>query len=296
MLDDLALFVAIVEAGSLNAAAEKEGLPAATVTRRLQKLEAALGYRLLHRSARRTQPTAEGLQYYEQCRPLVQALRQATLRLDATLGAIEGSIRVLAPVNFAIEVLAPAWASFLEQYPKVQLELELSNELQDLVGSGADLAIRIGALPDSTFTQRKLGNTSLVLAAAPAYLARYGTPRNPAELEGHFAIATLPLREWRLQDPVTGALTVLHPQPRVRVNEGRVALMMAEAGLGIVLAPELQCHASLESGKLVRLMPEWMPPTPRSVYAVWSQQRYLPARVRALLEHLAAYTAQHPLL
>ena len=89
MLDDLALFVAIVEAGSLNAAAEKEGLPTATVTRRLQRLEASLGYRLLHRSARRTQPTAEGAQYYEQCRPLVQALRQATLRLDATLGAIE---------------------------------------------------------------------------------------------------------------------------------------------------------------------------------------------------------------
>lgn len=296
MLDDLALFVAIVEAGSLNAAAEKEGLPTATVTRRLQKLEAALGYRLLHRSARRTQPTAEGLQYYEQCRPLVHALRQATLRLDATLGAVEGSIRVLAPVNFAIEVLAPAWASFLEQYPKVQLELELSNELQDLVGSGADLAIRIGALPDSTLTQRKLGNTSLVLAASPAYLARNGTPRNPAELEGHASIATLPLREWRLQDPVSGALTVLHPEPRVRVNEGRIAVMMAEAGLGIVLAPELQCHAALESGRLVRLLPEWMPATPRSVYAVWSQQRYLPARVRALLEHLAAYTAQHPLL
>ena len=130
MLDDLALFIAIVEAGSLNAAAEKEGLPTATVTRRLQKLEAGLGYRLLHRSARRTMLTAEGTQYYEQCRPLVQALRQATLRLDATLGAIEGSIRVLAPVNFASEILAPAWASFLEQYPRVQLELELSNEVR----------------------------------------------------------------------------------------------------------------------------------------------------------------------
>ncbi len=295
MLDDLALFIAIVEAGSLNAAAEKEGLPTATVTRRLQKLEAGLGYRLLHRSARRTMLTAEGTQYYEQCRPLVQALRQATLRLDATLGAIEGTIRVLAPVNFASEILAPAWASFLEQYPRVQLELELSNEVQDLVGSGADLAIRIGAMADSTLTQRKLGNVKLVLAASPAYLAKYGTPRSIAELAGHSTIATLPLREWHLQDPDTGAQTVLHPEPRVRVNEVRLAVMMAEAGLGIVLAPELQCHASLESGALVRLLPGWTS-RERSVYAVWSQQRYLPARVRALLEHLAAFTAQHPLL
>lgn len=295
MLDDLALFIAIVEAGSLNAAAEKEGLPTATVTRRLQKLEAALGYRLLHRSARRTQPTAEGAQYYEQCRPLVQALRQATLRLDATLGAIEGTIRVLAPVNFASEILAPAWASFCEQYPLVQLELELSNEVQDLVGSGADLAIRIGAQADSTLTQRKLGEVRLVLAAAPAYLAQHGMPGNPAELAHHATIATLPLREWRLQDPASGAVTVLRPEPRVRVNEVRLAVMMAEAGLGIVLAPELQCHASLASGVLARVMPEWLSHD-RSVYAVWSQQRYLPARVRALLEHLAAFTARHPLL
>jgi LysR family transcriptional regulator AphB len=104
------------------------------------------------------------------------------------------------------------------------------------------------------------------------------------------------LREWRLQDPVTGALTVWHPEPRMRINEVRLAVMMAEAGLGIVLAPELQCHASLESGALVRLLPEWMPATPRTVYAVWSQQRYLPARVRALVEHLASFTAQHHLL
>ena len=295
MLDDLALFVAIVEAGSLNAAAEKEGLPAATVTRRLQKLEASLGYRLLHRSARRIQPTGEGMQYYEQCRPLVQALRQATMRLDATLGAIEGTIRVLAPVNFASD-LAPAWASFLEQYPRVKLELELSNEVLDLVGSGADLAIRIGAMPDSTLTQRKLGNVRMVLAASPSYLTRNGTPHTAAELEGHSTLVTLPLREWRLKHPTTGALIVLHPDARLRINELRLAVIMAEAGLGIVLAPELQCHASLESGALVRLLPEWMPDTPRSVYAVWSQQRYLPARVRALLEHLAAYTAQHPLL
>jgi LysR family transcriptional regulator AphB len=295
MLDDLALFVAIVEAGSLNAAAAKEGLPTATVTRRLQKLEASLGYRLLHRSARRTQVTAEGAQYYEQCRPLVQALRQATMRLDAALGAVEGTIRVLAPVNFASEILAPAWGSFLEKYPLVQLELELSNEVQDLVGRGADLAIRIGTLADSTLTQRKLGSTRLVLAAAPAYLARHGTPAGAQELEGHATIATLPLREWRLHDPHSGALYVVHPAPRIRVNEVRLAVMMAEQGLGIVYAPELQCHASLQAGRLVRLLPEWMSKR-RHVYAVWPQQRYLPARVRALLEHLADYTARHPLL
>ena len=127
MLDDLALFVTIVEEGSLNAAALRENLPPATVTRRLQKLESELGYRLLNRSARRLQPTAEGWQYYERCRPLVRALRQATQQLDASLSDISGTIRVLAPVNFASGLLTPAWASFMHQYPDIRLELELSN-------------------------------------------------------------------------------------------------------------------------------------------------------------------------
>ena len=295
MLDDLALFVSIVEAGSLNAAAAKESLPTATVTRRLQKLEQALGYRLLHRSARRMQPTAEGWQYYEQCRPLVHALRQATQRLDASLGAIAGNIRVLAPVNLAAGALAPAWSSFLERHPEVTLELELSNALQDLVGSGADLAIRIGAQSDSSLTQRRLGRVELVLVASPNYLARTGTPDSAAALERHAAILAEPLRQWRLRDPVTGDEIVLQPQPRVRVNEMGLAVKMAEAGLGIFLSPMSQCHHCLQHGTLQQILPDWMP-EPRDVYAVWSQQRYLPARVRALLEHLAAFAADNPLL
>jgi LysR family transcriptional regulator AphB len=295
MLDDLALFVAIVEAGSLNAAALKESLPPATVTRRLQQLEHALGYRLLHRSARRMQPTAEGWQYYEQCRPLVHALRQATQRLDASLGAIAGHIRVLAPVNFATTVLAPAWSGFLKQYPEVALELDLSNAVQDLVGSGADLAIRIGGLNDSSLTQRLLGRVRTVLVASPGYVTRMGAPSDTESLARHATIVSEPLRQWRLRDPASGAETDFRPEPRVRVNDMALAVRLAEDDMGIFLSPLSQCHDSLRSGRLVQLLPEWMPP-PRDVYAVWSQQRYLPARVRALLEYLAAFAAADPLL
>ena len=295
MLDDLALFVTIVESGSLHAAAGKENLPPATVTRRLQKLEATLGYRLLNRSARRLQPTAEGWQYYEQCRPLVHALRQATQRLDATLGTISGNILVLEPVNFASGLLTPAWVGFMQSYPDIKLELELSNQIQDLVGSGADLAIRVGALEDSSFTQRRLGKAELVLVAAPSYLARAGMPADAGALEGHALLVAEPLRQWRLRNPASGAEVVLQPQARLRVNELRLAVEMAEAGLGVLLCPLLQCRDGIDSGALVRLLPQWMPP-PRYVYAVWTQRRYLPARVRALLEHLAAFAAAHPLL
>ncbi|MGK5021484.1 LysR family transcriptional regulator [Janthinobacterium sp. LB2P10] len=295
MLDDLALFVAIVEAGSLHAAAVKEDLPAATVTRRLQKLEGQLGYRLLNRSARRLQPTAEGWQYYEQCRPLVHALRQATQQLDASLSAVSGCIRVLAPVNFASGLLTPAWVSFMQQYPDIRLELELSNLLQDLVSSGADLAIRVGALDDSSLMQRRLGSAALVMVAAPAYLARAGVPRDLQELALHQLIVAEPLRTWRLRRPGDGAEMLIEPQARLRVNEMRLAVEMADAGIGILLCPLLQCRDEVARGSLVRVLPDWMP-QPRHVYAVWTQRRYLPARVRVLLEHLAAFAADNPLL
>ncbi|HYD62641.1 MAG TPA: LysR family transcriptional regulator [Noviherbaspirillum sp.] len=295
MLDDLSLFVSIVEAGSLSAAAEKEALPTATVTRRLQALERRLGYRLLARSARRMQLTAEGLQYYEQCRPLIHGLRQATQRLDAMLGAVEGNIRVLAPINLASGPLTPAWASFMKKYPNVSVELVLSNAVQDLVGSGADLAIRVGALQDSALMQRRLGTSEIVMVAAPSYLRAAGAPDSAEALRTHSLIVFESLRNWTLRDPQDNTEIVIQPHPRFRVNEMGLAVAMAEAGLGILLCPSIQAHAGLAAGTLAAVLPDWMP-EPRQIYAVWSQQRYLPARVRALLEHLAEFIGAHPLL
>jgi LysR family transcriptional regulator AphB len=295
MLDALALFVAIVEAGSLSAAAERLALPAATVTRRLQALERELGCRLLHRSARRLQPTAEGLQYYEQCRPLVHALTQATHALDANLRRVAGHIRVLAPVNLASGPLTPVWISFLSTHAEVSLEFQLSNSLQDLVGSGADLAIRVGAQPDSLLTQRRLGQVGTHLVAAPTYLARRGTPRSAQDLATHDAIVAAPLQRWSLRDPTSGEETQLHPTPRLRADEMRLAVAAAEAGLGVLLCPTTLTREAVGRGTLVSVLDGWTP-RPRPLFAVWSQQRYLPARVRALVDHLQAFVAGEPLL
>lgn len=296
MLDDLSLFVTIVEEGSLSAAADKLDLPGATVTRRLRRLEARLGCRLLNRSARRMQTTAEGAQYYEQCRPLVHALRQTTQRLEDTFGSVTGSIRVLAPVNFGGGMLAGAWASFLHKYPEIQLELKLSNAVEDVVGTGADIAVRIGSLSDSSLTQRRLGQVRPVLVASPAYLARAAPLDAPQSLSAHSLIVADPLQEWELRQVSTDERFVLQAAARFRVtNEMNVAVAMASAGIGILFCPLTQCYRELESGALVRLLPDWEAP-PRDVYAVWSQQRYLPARVRALLDHLVEFAQAQPLL
>lgn len=157
MLDDLALFVAIVESGSLSAAARRMQIPAATVTRRLQQLERQLNCQLLHRSARRLQPTPEGLAYYERCSPLLQSLQQATQNLESTLTEVQGLVRVLAPMNLAKGLLRQVWVDFMARYPGVRLDLRLSNLREDMFEHGADLAIRVGEQPDSSMAQRRLG-------------------------------------------------------------------------------------------------------------------------------------------
>lgn len=293
MFDDLALFVRIVDSGSLNAAAQKAGLPAPTLTRRLQKLEAALGCTLLHRSARRLVPTPEGWQYYERCRPLLASLAQATESLDESLHRVAGSLRLLAPVTLANALYRDAWAGFLERHPAVRLELRLANEVEDLLERGADLALRVGEQPDSRFTQRRLGLTRTALVAAPAYLARQGRPARPADLAGHALLVAEPLQRWTLAHRPSGeTLSLAAPAaPRVAVNDMQLAVDLAIAGQGILFCPLAAARAALQDGRLQHALTDWRGDA-RPIYALWPQQRALPARVRALVDHLVDFSAR----
>lgn len=295
MLDDLALFVAIVDAGSLSMAARQRNVPPATLTRRLQALEARLGCRLLTRSARRLQPTSEGWQYYDQCKPLLSSLHQVTCSLEASLHQVGGLLRVMAPLNMASSLLVPVWQRLLERYPEIRLDLVLSNELADMVAQGADLAIRVGDMPDSSLQQRRLGQVRVLLVASPAYLARRGVPKTPEDLADHDTLLTAPLRSWPLRS-AQGQERVLRPdKPRLQVNEMQLAVRLAVAGHGIVLCPLSQCHLELADGRLQQVLPDWEAP-PRSVYVVWPGLRVMPARGRALLDILLAFAAEEPLL
>ncbi|AXK38821.1 LysR family transcriptional regulator [Crenobacter cavernae] len=294
MLDDLALFIAIVDAGSLQAAARQHGLPPATLTRRLQRLEGQLGCRLLHRSARRLLPTQAGQAYYEQCRPLVSALKQTTEALDVGMNKVQGLLRVLAPVNLARGLLAPVWTRFLAAHPEIRLELFLSNHNEDLWQHGADVAIRVGEQPDSTLYQRRLGTVELVVAGSPAYLAERGVPTHPVELSAHELLVIEPFGPWRFHDPDGGQTLTIEPSARCKLNELALAVTLAEAGLGLLYCPRLIAHEALQTGRLVQVMPGWTSPG-RPLYAVWPQ-RQQPAKVRALIEHLSDFALATPLL
>lgn len=294
MLDDLALFVSIVDHGSLQAAARHANLPPATLTRRLQKLEASLGCQLLLRSARSLKPTPEGQLYYEQCRPLLTALAQTTATLDDDLNQVKGTLRVLAPLNLSRGLFAPAFASFMNAWPEIRLELSLSNRNEDVWRHGADLAIRVGPQDDPKLRQRRLGVITLVLAASPAYVAAHGAPRHPRELAAHRLLVASPISTWRFTSPDGEETIEMQPQGHCAVNDIDMAVTMAEAGLGLLYCPRPLCDAALESGRLMRVLPDWRTPQ-RLIYAVWPQQQ-LPRKVRTLLEHLAEFAAATPLL
>ncbi len=296
MLDNLVLFIRIIEAGSLQTAAEQLYLPASTLTRRLQKLEQQLGCRLLHRSARRNIPTHEGWQYYEQCHSLVNALQQATQHLDETLNQVVGEIRVLAPINLANGVFANAWMSFMQRFPQVNLSLHVSNSMEDLIGRNADLAIRIGKLPDSLLTMRRLAQISkMLLVASPSYVEQHTLPQTPESLHEHALVTSEPLSIWELYHPLSGQSYRITPQPRFSVNDLDLALEAACSGMGIFLCPLNLCYTAMQQGKVVQVLPEWVS-KPREIALLWPQQRHVPARVRALIEHLTAFAATHPLL
>lgn len=296
MLDDLALFIHIVDAGSLLAAATQLNLPPSTLTRRLQKLEQQLGCRLLHRNTRNNVPTHEGMLYYEQCRLLIHALKENVEHLDDTLNQIKGIIRVLAPVDLANDLLAPAWLSFMQRYPEIHLSLHLSNRIQNLIELNADLAIRVGKLSDSSLKMRTLGRISkMALVASPTYLEQYKAPQTPEALHQHHLIVSEPLINWELFHHTSGERFYITPSARFSVNELRLAINAACAGVGILLCPINLCYNVIQQGSLVHVLPDWIT-APREITILWPDQKHVPARVRELIEHLASYVSKHPLL
>lgn len=295
MLDDFALFVAIVEQGSLQAAARQLGMPAATLTRRLQRLEATLSCRLLHRSARLMRPTREGWFYYQRCQPLLEALQQELGQVDAELHRAAGEILLLAPGPLADGLLAPVWPAFLAQYPEIKLQIRLNGRREDLLQSGADLALRVGEQPDSGLQQRLLMHAHTVLVASPDYLARKGWPQQPADLADHDLIVAMPHERWLLNQTEAAGSAVFLPQEypqaiRCNVNEMPLAVKLACAGVGILYCPLTSVKTELDNGELCHPLQGWQGER-RAVYAVWPAQKGLPARVRLLLDYLCDFVA-----
>lgn len=284
-LDELAVLVAVVDQGSLAAAARRLRRSPPAITRTLSALEDRIGIRLIERTTRRLSPTDAGLALAEQSRALLDAYDGAIGGVSPT--PVRGLLRVTAPVLFGRRHVAPVVTAFLDLFPEVQAELILHDRNLDLIEEGIDVAVRIGDLSDSSLLARRVGEVRRIVVASPAYLAKRGVPARPAELSGHdtiFGTNTLRSLEWRFGSK--NRAVAVRIAPRFLVNEVEAQLIAARAGRGIARVLSYQAVDDLATGALVRLLRDYEPP-PLSIQLVAASRLHMPPKVRAFLDHAA---------
>lgn len=286
--DDYLLFAAIAEQGSMVRAAEHLSMPKATVSRRLTNLEAALGQRLLLRTTRRLTLTEFGQEFLEHCRRVAEEVSSTQDFVRSQEERPRGRLRVSMPSEYAKQNFSRAFATFIETYPDIQLDLDLTSRRVDLIGERFDLAIRMGTLDsDATLVARKIDEQKFGLYASPIYLALHPAPKHPDDLQHHAAVRLMSSRgtavAWKL---VCGkALWEAVPPGRLTLNSMDVIKQLLLDGAGIGALPDRFAADEMRLKLLVRVLPEWcLPAVP--AWAITPMRRYLPAKTRALLTHL----------
>lgn len=285
-LDDLAVFVHAAEAESFSAAARTLHLDPKMVSKRIARLEAALGVRLFIRNTRHLAITDEGRQALVHARTALAAIAEIGQSLAGD--TLSGPIRVAAPAPFGRKYLAAAMAEFAARHPAVGFDLSLSDQVADLYGGHFDLALRIGELPDSRLVARPLAVNRRVLVAAPGYLKTHGAPQTPDELPAHrcliFAYPGLRHDQWALQHADGRQCSVRVTSP-FSSDSGEVLHAWSRAGLGIALRETWDVHAALAAGALVRVLPDWQA-LPGHIHLVRPQRHPPTRRVAAFMDFL----------
>ena len=287
----LAAFVQVAEHLSVSAAAQTLGVSKSVVSKRVAQLEQAVRATLFARSTRRVALTPAGEAYLDFARNALRAVADADERLRDLRQELSGQIRITAPVSWGQQVLAPLLPDFLARHPAIEIDLLLGDRLMDIAYERIDLALRMSAtgLPDLVATP--VARLDWVVCAAPAHLARAGTPHAPAALQAHPCMSYWRERSdnaWVLQDNTSGVQQTVWVQGRYHANNPDAVAQAAVAGLGVALLPAYVCAADLAAGRLLRLLEGWTPVTKfgNQITAVAAPDRMRLLRNRALLDHL----------
>ncbi|MEH6832846.1 MAG: LysR family transcriptional regulator [Sulfitobacter sp.] len=285
LIDNIRLFLTITEKGSLVAAGREAGLSATTVSERLAALEAHYGVVLFNRTTRSLSLTDEGRTLLSGAKVVLGELEDLETRIRHGAETLSGPIRVSAPIDIGRSIVSDVISSFTSDHPAISIELLLSDGYVDIVGQGFDLALRFGAVTDSTLRTRNLGQFRRIVCAAPSYIAQHGAPKTPADLARHNCLimrfgATLD-NVWRFgSGKKPQAVTV---RGNKTVNDGSLVRQWALDGHGIILKSELDVIEDVESGKLIALLEDFAPP-PNPLQMMFPPGRAQPRRVRALAD------------
>lgn len=286
-LEAMSIVIAVAEAGSLAAAARRMSMPVATASRKISELEEHLRVRLFDRSARRLMLTEAGSSYVAALKPILADLAEAERAASGEYASPTGELVVTAPVGLGRVHLVPILAEFLKTYPSIKVRLALGDRILSLSEEHVDVALRIGVLPDSRLVAVRVGATSAVVCASPAYLAARGTPAAPEEIAGHDCII---YEGFKAPDVWTfvrdGDRIAVAVEPRLVVSGVEVACDAARAGSGLTRAFCYHVNPSVAEGTLVRVLDAFRPP-PLPIQLVYGGGRFLPVKVRAFVDFAA---------
>lgn len=286
-LKQLESFVAVAAKGSLTAAAAAEGIAPAVVGRRIDALEERLGVKLLVRTTRRITLTHEGSAFLEDCQRLLADLATAEASVSAGGVKASGYLRITAPAGFGRRHVAPLVPGFVAQHPDVNVSLNLSDRVVDIVNEGYDCAVRVGDLPESSLVSVRLADNRRLCVASPKYLARAGTPKHPNDLAQHDCLTlstdATQTRGWAFT--LDGEVNHLRLTGSLSCNDGQVLHDWCLAGLGLAWRSTWEVESHLASGDLVSVLDDYAAP-PNGIYAVFAQRKHLPLRVRLWVDHL----------
>ncbi|MCX7080449.1 MAG: LysR family transcriptional regulator [Pseudomonas sp.] len=294
-LNEVSMFVQVVQAGSFAGAARRMGMPPNTLSRHVRQLEEHLGVRLLQRSTRKLMLTEAGRSLHDRSASQVNDLIEAARQLAGESQEPTGTVRVAVPADF-FDVYLMAWvAEFLEHYPGVQLDFVLSDKRVDLIDEGIDVAFRGGDLPDSSLVARRVGTGRQVLAASPAYLQAHGTPDTLQALSMHQCIrpsSQAPHAPWHLDGP-QGPVHV-EVTGRFCANTAQAQLKASLAGLGICLLPMAILRESLHTGRMIQVLPDHGRFS-NGLYIVYPSRRQVPRAVSAFVEQIVRHLQENVL-
>jgi len=295
--DAMQAFARVVEAGSFTKAAETLHMSRTTVTQLVQQLEARLRVKLLNRTTRKVNVTADGAAYYERVVRLLADMDDAETSLSSASAAPRGRLRVDVPSPFARTILVPALPEFHARYPDIQLDLGVSDRRVDLIGENVDCVVRGGTITDQSLVARHVGDLQLGVHAAPSYLQRMGTPAHPRELEDtdHRIVGFL----WaRTGKPLPYAMR--RGEERVQVqgrhvvalDDGNAYLAAGLAGLGVLWLPAYMARAHVAGGELVTLFEDWQL-DPMPMYVAFPPNRHVSAKLRVFIDWIVELMAEH---
>ncbi|MBR1218376.1 LysR family transcriptional regulator [Bradyrhizobium sp. U87765 SZCCT0131] len=288
---EMEVFVRVVDLGGFSAAARSFRMTPSAVSKLVARLESRLGVRLVNRSTRKLQLTPEGTAYYDRAMRILEDID--TAEREATTGATpRGRLRVNTSVPFGLHRLLPLLPGFMQRYPDVHVDVALTDTVVDLLEERADVAIRVGPLRESRLLARKLGESAMVVVAAPSYLARHGTPRSPQDLEHHNMLGfcfTKQIEGWPFRDSKGGHVSI-HPAGNALVSDGEAMQRLVAAGLGLARLTRFHVQADIDAGRLVPVLESHNPGDLETVHAVFvGHGGQLPARVRAFLDYLVEH-------